>query len=263
MASSARLLYTHRKLLWRVTLNDIWQRYAGSILGFGWAIVSPMILLAFYAAIYLVIFRVRAVGLTPISYTLYIFAGMVPFLATSESLSFGIPSIITNKAVLSNTVFPIDLAPAKAVLMSQPTMVVGMTAILVGSIINGNISWTAIFFPFVWALQILALIGLTWVLSLLNIVFRDLQNMIQVIMMMLMVASPIAYTPDMVPEKLQFIISLNPFAYFVIAYQKLLILGEIPTLFQCIMLVVIAFGFFAIGNWIFPRAKKVMIDYVG
>ena len=259
---SASLLIKHRGLLFRVTRNELASRYAGSLLGIGWAVLAPLLLIFIYAVVYLVIFRVKVPGLSAASYVVYIFSGLIPFLATSEAISLGVPSVIANKAVLNNTVFPIDLAPVKAVLLSQVTMVVGMGTILVGAIVTGTIAWTMLLVPLIWMLQVIALIGLNWILALLNVVFRDLQNLITVILMLLMVVSPIAYTPDMVPPNLVVIILLNPFAYFVTAYQSTVVLGELPTIANLLALFVIAIGLFMLGNWMFSRAKRVVTDYV-
>jgi lipopolysaccharide transport system permease protein len=181
---------------------------------------------------------------------------------TSEALSNGITTIVVNRALLSDTVFPISLAPIKSVLISQTTTVVGFVIILIVTAITGTISWTALLLPIIWALNIVALIGLLWILAPMNVVFRDLQNLMSTILMIMLIASPIAYTPDMVPQSLKFILSLNPFAYFVIVYQKILIFGQIPSISDIIALIVISFGLLALGNYVFPRAIRSFIDYV-
>ena len=79
--------------------------------------------------------------------------------------------------------------------------------------------------PVIWALNVVWLIGINWVLSLLNVIFRDLQNLLTRVLMIMLVASPIAYTPDMVPSALRPLLALNPFAYFVVAYQQVIMLG--------------------------------------
>jgi lipopolysaccharide transport system permease protein len=248
--------------LLRVTRQELASRYAGSIFGLGWVALTPLIILGLYSVIYLIIFRVRVPSLSPIEYVLYIFSGLVPYLMTAESLSSGVGSLVLNKSLLNNTVFPIDLAPPKAVLMSQGTMVVGLTVIIVGAIAIGILSWTALLLPVVWALHVLALMGLTWMLSLLNVVIRDLQIFISSILIILLIASPIAYTPEMVPPALRPLLTFNPFAYFVITYQKISILGQLPSVSQSLILVSISLGLFILGSWFFARVKQLMIDYV-
>jgi lipopolysaccharide transport system permease protein len=260
---SARLLVRHFPLLLRVVRNDLRARYAGSIIGVGWSVITPLLILGIYAAVYLFIFRIqRVAGLSGFQYVMFIFSGLVPFLATGEALSIGVTSVVADKAVLNNTVFPIDLVPVKPVITSQVVMTAGMTVLIAGLAFSGNLHWTIILLPVLWFGMAMALTGINWILSLLNVVFRDLTNLISAILMILLVASPIAYAPSMVPPQLQPLVVLNPFAYYVIAYQKVLVLGQLPTGFDTVVLVVLSAGLFALGSWFFPRAKRVLIDYV-
>lgn len=259
---SARLLRTHARILLRVSINDIRQRHAGSLLGFGWAFVAPLLVLTIYAAIYLEVFRIRVPTLTSKEYVLYVFCGLVPYLALAEAIGIGVSSIVSNRSVLNNTVFPIDLAPIKPVLGIQVVMVVGMTIVVVGAALTRDIAATIALLPVVWVLNMLWLAGVNWILSLLNVVFRDLQNLVSSILMILLVASPIAYTPDMVPSGLKPLLALNPFAYFVVAYQQVIMLGIWPSLPHIAVLVVMSIGTFLLGSWFFARAKRVIVDYV-
>ena len=259
---SARLLMSHGGLLWRIAVTELRTRYAGSLLGLGWVVLGPLSILGTHATVYMFIFRLQLAGMTRFENALYIFAGLIPFLMTAEALSVGVGSIVANKSVLNNTVFPIDLVPAKAVLLSQGTMTVGLCLLLPGIVLTDRLAWTVLLVPLVWALHAFALLGLIWILSMLHVVIRDLQNLIAVLLLMLLVASPIAYTPDMVPSSLKAIVIVNPFAYFVIAYQQLLILGQWPSLQHMTVLGFVSLGLFLLGSSFFARAKRVMIEYV-
>lgn len=259
---SADFLLTHRRLLKRVVMNDLRQRYAGSVLGIGWAFAAPLLVLAIYAAIYLEIFRIKVPNLSSLEYVIYVFCGLVPYLAAAEAIGFGTASVLTNKSVLNNTVFPIDLAPVKPVLGTQAIMVAGMTAVLIGAGATRDIHWTLVLLPVVWAANIAWLIGVNWVLSLLNVIFRDLQNLVSAFLMVMLVASPIAYTPDMVPPSLKTLLALNPFAYFVVAYQQIIMLGIWPSAAHLAVLFAMTVVTFVFGSWFFARAKRVIVDYV-
>jgi lipopolysaccharide transport system permease protein len=259
---SAAFIQSHRTLLWRVASSELRSRYAGSILGIGWAFISPLLIISIYAVIYLVIFRVRVPNMSPLQYVLFIFSGLIPFLMTSESLGSGVGSVVANRSVLSNTVFPVDLVPVKSVLLAQFTMIVGSSVILIGSAFFGYLKWTALLLPMVWGLHLMALIGIVWILSLINLVLRDLQNIVSLLIMVLMVASPIAYTPEMVPATLKILILLNPLAYFVLAYQYILVLGQLPPWWDSLAIIVLGFGLFFAGGHFFSNAKQVLVDYV-
>lgn len=262
MNTSIQYIYSHRNILWRITQSDLKIRYAGSFLGITWSFVAPGLILAIYAVVYLFIFRVQPAGMTTPQYVLYIFSGLVPYLMTAEALSFGVSAVVANKDVLSNTVFPIDLAPVKAVLLAQGTAVVGFVFIILGAIVVRIVSITALLLPLIWLLLVLFLVGMNWFISLINIVLRDLQYLINPLLMVLMISSPIAYTPEMIPSPLRIIILLNPFAYYFSALQKVLVLGQVPDLSNWIIMLVLSLGAFGLGGWFFFRAKRVLIDYV-
>ena len=255
-------LFSHGRLLRRITATELASRYAGSVLGLGWALLAPLAVLTLYALTYVLILRVQVQDLTPFQYTLFIFAGLVPFLSLAEALTHGVGSVVANRALLTNTVFPIDLAPVKAVLQSQVVMAVGMTALLVSLAAAGMLRPTAVLLPVVWALQVLAVTGVVWVVALLNVVLRDLQMVLAILVMTLMIASPIAYSPDRVPEGLKFVLVLNPFAWFVTAYQNILVFGRWPAAVDWVALVGYTALSFGGGGYFFSRMKKAIIDHV-
>jgi lipopolysaccharide transport system permease protein len=262
VGGSAAYLVSHRRLLLRVTMTEVRARYAGSLLGFGWAFLAPFLILGIYSIVYLGIYHSRATNLDTPQYVVYIFTGLVPYLMTAEAMSLGVTSVVANKSVLNNTVFPIDLTPAKAVFGAQFTMAVGMVVTVIGAVATGEIHRTILLLPVVWALNLLWLLGVNWVISLLNVVFRDLQNLVTSFLMLMLIVSPFAFTPDQVPHNLKILLAANPFAYFVVAYQQVVVLGIVPSVWHSVVTVAIAVSTFALGSWFFAHAKRVIVDYV-
>lgn len=262
MKHSSEFLLSHGALLLRIARSEITARFAGSMLGAGWAIVTPILMLMIYAAVYLFIFKIKVEGLSSASYVVLIFTGLVPFLMTSEALNNGVSSVVANRAVLANTVFPIDLVPVKAVVLAQVTMLTGLVIVIGSAFLLGRLQATILLVPLIWLLHVMFLIGLLWMLSLINIVFRDLQNFIGIILMYLMIASPIAYTPEMVPRAMKLLLTLNPFSYYIIAYQESIVFGRVPGLSLWISMISMSVLAFAGGGYFFIRAKRSLIDYV-
>ncbi|MBA3841443.1 MAG: ABC transporter permease [Actinobacteria bacterium] len=261
-SGSARYLVTHRSLLWRTTRNELQARYAGSHLGRIWVLLAPLLLLVVYSVTYVAIFHTKIAGLTTWEYVFFIFSGLVPYLMAAEALANGVVAVLSNKSVLNNTVFPIDLTPVKSVLVAQATMIVGLVVTVIGSALVGDLHWTVVFLPVIWTLQMLGLIGIVWFISLLNILFRDIQNFLTPVLMIILIISPYAYTPDSVPTSLRLLIYLNPFAYFVVAYQQVLVLGLSPGPLHWVALLLLGIVPFLAGSWFFATAKRVIIDYV-
>jgi lipopolysaccharide transport system permease protein len=260
--SSIYLIQRHWGMLVRATLGDLKTRYAGSVLGIGWVILTPFVLLAIYALIYLVIFQVRVPGLTPVKYVLLIFSGLVPYLMTYEAITSAVNSIVANRAILANTVFPVDLLPVKSVLSSQITMLVGTSCTIVVLILTTDTSWFVLLIPIIWFFHILAILGFAWILSLANLVLRDIGNIINLGMVVIMVMTPIAYTREMVPDNLRLLLLVNPLAYFVLAYQDIFVLGRPPETSTIVFIAVFSIGSFLLGGWLFPRMKQVMLEYL-
>ena len=261
---SARYLRSHWRLLLRVTGQDLRLRHAGSLLGLGWVALGPLLILGVYSLVYLEVFKVRThlFHFSGPEFVIFIFCGLVPYLAVAEALGRGVGSVVTNKAVLNNTVYPIDLTPVQAALGAQAILVVGFPLVIAGAMLTGHAYVTMLAVPVVWALMFVWLVGVNWVLSMLNVAFRDLQNLITVILMVLLVASPFAYTTEQLPPAVRLIVYLNPFAYFVIGFQQLIMLGQIPDAWHAAVLVLMPIATFALGSWFFSKAKGVLLDYV-
>ena len=256
-----RVIWSRRGLLIASALVVIRQRFAGSTLGVAWLILGPSLLLMLYTVVYLVIFQVRPVGMEPASYVLYIFSGLVPLMAFTQGLTQGAGSLATSRDILLSTIFPAELVPLRKSAPTVASLGTGLVVTALFGLVLGKVAWIWILVPVFLALMLVLLVGCLWVLSLLNLVFKDIQQLLNYLTIVLLVASPIAYTPSMLPEKLRIMIYLNPLAYFVIAFQSLIVLGELPPLSIIVGCVGFAVGSFLLGAWVFSRAKVVFFDY--
>jgi lipopolysaccharide transport system permease protein len=257
-----RLFWKHRVLLFQTTKNDIRSRYAGSILGLMWLIFFPLFFLGAYAVMYIFIFRVRFAEFNSYEYVAIIFCGLIPFIGFSEALGLGVSSVTSNSNLIKNTLFPIEMIPVKAVLVSQATQVVGLGLLFIVVTAMGKLTVWALLIPVIWLFQLLFSIGLIWILSSLNIYLRDIQNTISILILILMMVSPIAYTIDMVPSSMRFILMLNPLYYMIISYQSVLMLGTFPPGMIFWVLAMLGLVFFLAGFWFFIRMKRVFTDNI-
>jgi len=260
--SEMRGLLRFRSRLIEGVKHDVKQQYTGSVMGIFWVMLFPLLQLGIYAMLYTVIFKVRPSGLTEYSYTLLVFSGLVPLLAFGQALVAASGSLSSNKQLLLNTVFPADLIPVRAALAAQIPLLFGLLVTVVLGYVLGRSSWQAIILvPFFWILLMMFTIGLGWMLSLLSLVIRDIQHALGLILMLVIVLSPFAYTPEMVPASLKFIIYLNPLSYFVLAFQQLIVYGSWPGLVSTLGSIGLSLSVFCLGFILFRRAKAVFFDY--
>lgn len=262
MFHSFKILWDRRKMLWATTQADIRSRYAGSVLGMLWLFIYPIMMLAAYSVVYVFILRVRLDQISTPEYIMLIFSGLIPFLGFSEGLGSTVISVTSNASLVKNTMYPIELIPVKAVFFSQCTEVVGLGILTVALAVSGLLSWWALLVIPLWVFQVIFGIGVGWLISSINVVLRDMQSLINIIGMLLMMVSPIAYTPDMIPAGLRPFLSLNPLYYFITAYQYCLIYRKMPPTDIIIAVVLISLGMFLVGFWVFEKMKQLFDDNI-
>lgn len=247
-------------LLKKSVISDINQRYAGSIMGLAWVVLYPIILFFIYSALYIVIFRVRPLDMTTNMYVIYIMSGLLPFLGFSEALNAGTMSLSNKRSLLLNTVYPSEFIPLQTVISGHMTLFVGVFLLIVADLlILNSLNWVMLLIPYVILLQLMFTAGITWVLSILNLVIKDIQQSLSFVTMLLMIISPIAYTPSMVPSSLKFIIYLNPFSYYVWAYQDIFVRGTVSINF--FIATAISVTYFSLGLMFYNKTKKVFYEF--
>ena len=257
-----KVLFKNRNMIKQTTINDIKMRYAGSFMGLAWAIIYPILFLGCYAMMYVFVFNVRFDIFDTKDYVVLIFCGLIPFLGFQEAIASGTSSVVANTNLLKNTLFPIELAPVKTVLAAQTTQLCGMILILIATIIIGKASIFTPLFLILWILQIMFSMGLVWILSSLNVIFRDLQNMIAIILLLIMLISPIAYPVSMVPENLQPFLKINPMYYIISCYQDIFMNQKFPDMNVLLPFIIMAFLTFIVGYSFFMKMKKGFTDNV-
>jgi len=256
------LLWRHRRLLFQTTRNDIRARYAGSALGLAWTALFPLMFLGIYAVVCLVIAKMKPAGMSPADYMALVFCGLIPFIGFTEALVAGTSSVTGNANLIKNTLFPIELIPVKSVLTSQCTQIVGTAILLLTLTAMRSLTSWALLLPVVWLTQVFFTVGVIWILSSLNVYFRDLQNIIALVPLMLQVISPIAWSADMIPADMRKYMALNPLYYLITCYQDCLKFGHFPRGGAMGVMFILSGVFFLTGHWFFSRMKLVFADNV-
>jgi len=242
--------------------DEIRRKYAGSVFGAGWFFLVPLLFLGFYYAVYLVVFKVKPAELSPIAYLHYIYIGLMAFLGFSEAMTAGAGSLLVNRAILLNTVFPAELLPLRTVLSTQATFVIGLSLSVIWSLAAGRGSGWLILVPVVMAFQIMFLIGLAWFLSPIFLVFRDLGQLLNFASLAIMVISPIAYRASELSGAQALLLYINPLYFYLSAYQAIIFDGQAPPIVQFALGGSGAVAIFFSGFWFFRRVKAVVAEHV-
>jgi lipopolysaccharide transport system permease protein len=255
------LMYRYRHLLVSITRVELAKRHAGSVLGMAWVVLQPALLLSVYLFIYMVVFPVKLQDFSEFDFVLYVFCGLVPYLGFMEAITTGALSIKQNIHLVKNVMLPIELIPVRAVLVGMTSQFVSMALVLL--LVSGKLalSWHVLWLPAVVVLQILWLIGLTWILASLTVALPDITYFVNLFVFMLMFLSPIGYRPDAVPQGFRWVIRFNPIYYLTEMYRDSMLNGQWPRPQVLAVYVVMCAATFAAGSAFFERFKGVLTDY--
>jgi lipopolysaccharide transport system permease protein len=243
-----RELYSYRALVQALIVRHLSTRYRGSVLGFLWSLLNPLCLMVVYTVVFRYYMRTTQVE----HYSLFLFAGLLPWIWATSALSEGTSSIVSSGHLITKSMFPAHILPLIAVLTTGVNFLLSLPLMVLFLLISGvplHSSWVMLLTLI--PLQIFFLYGLCLCLSSLNVLYRDVQHLVSNALTLLFFLCPVVYPLSVVPEAWRFTIELNPFAAFTLAYQAVLLEGNFPSLWMTSYLALWSVTSFLVGNWIF------------
>lgn len=262
LASPFRVLVAHRRTIAAFVRRDIRGRYVTSVMGLSWAVIQPLTLLLLYTFIFSYILKIRLGGSgTTASFALYLFCGMLPWLAFAEGVTRSASVVLEQAHLIKKVVFPSEILPAYVVISALVMESVGLAVLLaaVGLFYRG-LGWPMLLLPVIIVLQFLFTMGLGWLLASVNVFLRDVGQLLGLTMTLWMFLTPIFYPAEMMPERLRWLLELNPMYYVVQAYRDLVLEQRLPVLPHLATLAAMAVAAFVLGHWFFRRSKHAFVD---
>lgn len=264
--SFPRSLLRHRTLLWRLTQREVVGRYRGSVLGWSWSLLNPLLMLAVYTFVFSTVFRARWPDLQqagPLGFAINLFAGLIVFNLFAECISKAPTLILSEPSYVTKVVFPLELLAATSV--GAATFHAATSLVILGVfeiLAIGSIPLTAIWLPLVWLPLLLGCLALGWLLSALGVYLRDLPQLVSVGLSVLMFLSAIFYPVTALPERWQPLLLANPLVLVIGQTRRILITAESPS--PLYLLVGIPVGLL-LCEWslqLFSRARKGFADVI-
>lgn len=269
MSQVANRLFAYRGLLSTLVVRELKARYRGSLLGYFWSLVNPLLLLAVYTFVFNYIFRPRMEGADP--YALFLMTGLFPWIWVSTSLLEGTVSLTANAGLIRKAVFPAEVLPLISVLSNLVHFLFAVP-ILVAALIIGRFmgyqvgGWPAVLFPLVVLAQIPLLGGISVGLAALNVHFKDVKDIVTNLLTLLFFLTPIIYVLTSIPSEFQalrwVIAWANPFTPFTVAYQAVLFHGVLPDPLLWLHMLAWSAVCWLVGSWLFARLGENLAEAV-
>jgi len=252
-------------LLKVLIMREVLGRYKGSIFGLLWSFLNPVFMLLVYTFVFSVIFKARWGGGSDskIEFALILFAGLIIFNLFAECLSRSSGLIIANANYVKKVVFPLEILPivflGSALFHALISYGVWLIAYM---IFYGLPHPTVLMMPLVFIPLIFFILGITWAFSWLGVYFRDMNQLVGLIITVLMFLSPIFYPIKSLPEDIQIFAKLNPLAQIIEQSREILFWGKIPNLAGYVICLIGSLLIFFMGFMSFQRARKGFADVI-
>ena len=246
-------LYNYREMIFSLVRRYLKGRYKGSFLGFFWTFLNPLLQLAVYTMVFSVILKNGRED-----YYLFLFVALVPWIFCSSCASSGVSCIWQQQDMVKKIYFPREVLPLSFVISNFVNMVLSLLVVLAVLIVSGKgLNFQALLYlPLIMAVEFLLCLGITLILSGLDIYFRDLEYLMGIFTMAWQFMTPIMYGIDQVPEKYLPIFYLNPMTSVINAYRDILYYKQPPELQTLGSAVAAGVLLCVLGFLVFGRLKR-------
>ena len=221
-------LYNYRQMIFSLVKKDLRGRYKGSVLGFLWTFINPLLQLVVYTIVFSVILPTNIE-----KYYLHLFVALIPWIFFSSSITVGSSSIIAQKDLVKKIYFPREVIPISYVTSCFVNMLlcfIVIFAVVAFSGIGFNPA-ALLCLPLIMIVEYMLALGVTLLTSAITVYFRDLEHILGIVTMAWMYMTPVMYSVDIVPEKYRGLFSLNPMMPVIQAYRDILYYARVPKLF--------------------------------
>jgi len=259
MVRNLKELYQYRALLWALTLRELRARYRASVLGFLWTFLNPTLNMAVYAVVFGYVLKdsTRA-------YPYFLFVALLPWIYFTSSVGAGASSVSDRRDLLTKVRFPAQVLPATVVATNLVNYLLSLPLLIgLGAVYHEWPSWHVVMLVPLLLLQTLFTIALTYLLSALNVAFRDLQHIVGNVLTMLFFLTPVVWPIDRLPPDLrELVLYVNPMAALTAAYRSIFYAHQLPEPRPLLLVAVISLLLLWLSSQVFERRREEFAELV-
>lgn len=250
-------IYAYRQMIFSLVRKELRGRYKGSVLGFLWTFLNPLLQLVVYTLVFSVILRSNIE-----KYYLFLFVALVPWNFFSACLTGGASSVINEKEMVKKIYFPRQVLPISYVTTAFVNMLLCYIVVFGVVIISGvGINLKALLYlPIFLIVEYILGLGIALISSALDVYFRDLEYILGVISMAWTYLTPVMYSIDIVPDKLMSIFMLNPMTPIIVGCRDILYYKKVPQVSTLLHAFILGIIVIVCGSFIFSKCEKHFVE---
>lgn len=246
-------IWNYRAMISSLIQRDLRGRYKGSVLGFAWTFLNPLLQLGVYTVVFSAIMRA---GIE--DYYLFLFVALIPWIFFSSSLTGGASCIISQKEMIKKIYFPREVLPISHVTCQMVNMFFSFVVVFAVLVVSGKgVNFQALMYlPIVVFAEYLMAISIAMLTSGLTVYLRDLEHILLIVAMAWQFLTPVMYSIEMVPENFRTIFYMNPMTPIIIAYRDILYYKQVPQIGNLLFGFIFSIVLLIVGWLIFGQLKK-------
>jgi len=256
----------NREIILAILRRELASRFTGSAGGWLWAVAAPLFAIAVYTFAFTTKLQMTFAadqGHTPLTYALFIFAGLVVFNFFSE-MAYRSPMLLHEYAhFIKQTIFPSDMLAVISTLRAAAYTGIGAVVMLICvAAVKGGLPWTVIFVPLIFIPLSAFLMGLSWFLSAIGAFTRDAGYLMINIVPLFMFLTPVFFSPDSWSFPANLAIYGNALTAYVEIMRDLVLTGTLPNPLTILWALATSIFTFYFGYWFFDRYRNVIVDVI-
>lgn len=258
------MVLVNRSLLWQMTRRNLELRYKGSVLGFVWSFIFPLMMLTVYTFVFSVVFKARwgvDVSENRGSFAVIMFCGMAMYNLFSESVNGSCGVVLANPNFVKKVIFPLEILPLAQTLT---TFILGLAWFVLlfcgAALILGKTSPTMLLLPLVLIPLLVFTLGISYLVASLGVFVRDTPYIVGVVLQILFFATPIFYPVSAVPKELQPVLEFNPLTILIEEARKVFLYGQLPDWAWLGTAALVSLAVLQLGFFFFTRTKRGFAD---
>jgi ABC-type polysaccharide/polyol phosphate export permease len=257
-------LIRYRGLIQSLVARELKARYRGSVLGFFWSFINPLLLLLVYSFVFTYVLENKSEGIQP--YALFMFCGILPWTWFASSLTEAAGSLISGGNLIKKVLFPAEVLPIVSVLANMVHFFLGLPILIAFLIYYAHRpdALDLVWFPVAVLVQLTFTTALALMLAALTVHFRDIRDLLANILTLWFFATPIIYPWTQASvRRFKWIFNMNPFTHLAISYQEILFYnGPIGHWKWLLALGAVSVVLFLAGYWLFDRLRDSFAEVV-
>ncbi|MCL2087874.1 MAG: ABC transporter permease [Oscillospiraceae bacterium] len=265
MINTIKELYNYRVMLYSLVKKDLSTRYRGSVLGFLWTFLNPLLMMFVYYFVFSKIHRIGSADPNE-SYLMFMFVAMLPWIFFSSSLTGCTSCITAGGGLLKKIYFPRMILPLSGAVSNLMNYIFSLAILIPSLLITGtSFNLNLLYFPLVLLILFMMVLGFCFLFSALNVYLRDLEHIVNILIMGWFFLTPVLYELSVQTEmssKIRLVMMMNPVAPIVMSFREILLRGNPPDFSWLSYSAVFAVVILLIGGVLFSKLQKYFVEEI-